>query len=612
MATMFDLENGAKFVASERHVPAVPPFGSFGDGKGAEDRLKAWAAEKWAMLFELKRGETERLRTNELFYIGRHYDDAFVNRIHPVTNYCHSTVETIWPILTESMPRPEPVPRRWMDAEGIRRVRDWATFKMDTCGFDRVIRVCTRDLLKYGWCCPMIGWDAKGTALPRYLSPFDYYPDSATEESELECFAIARAVPTRRLRALFPARAHLIQPDNIVSPSYDVMVRPYLEEAGALPRLQVIPISGVMQSIAIEGDPASTTGYYSMDTGSFQVFGQTSFLIQLFVRDYTTMKVLYRGDKFIPHERYGMLQIPFSQHRSEPCCPSGWRMLPILANGTILAPPLPVDPAIGGLPVEIGRNYETGGRFYSKGELDDVIPIQRDINRSDEMIARALELQANPPVKLTSNSRVMTDRSSVEGGELLRLAPGATMEYLQPASLAESHFERRAGRRQDIQIVAGTPDSLQGQRPIGVEAAQAIRQLTESGASRARAKGPAMLEWAARLLQKTMRCDAKKAREPIYYRGSDGRDMWLDPAHMVPEDWDVRWAQDSGDAQSERDRRDLDLQLLQLGVIDAQQVLEDLDYPDRGNILMRVGMQQMQMAAAAQKGGGGKNGGPPR
>ena len=47
------------------------------------------------------------------------------------------------------------------------------------------------------------------------------------------------------------------------------------------------------------------------------------------------------------------------------------------------------------------------------------------------------------------------------------------------------------------------------------------------------------------------------------------------------------------------------MQLLQMGVIDPQTLLEDLDYPDRGNILMRVGQQQLAAQQAASKNGGG-------
>jgi hypothetical protein len=500
-----------------------------------------------------------------------------------------------------------------MDADKINRLRDFAVYKMDSTGFDRLLRIAIRDLLKYGWCCPMIGWDAQGRSMPRYLSPFDFYPDQASDESELECFAIARPVSVRRLRALFPDVADKITPDNIASPSYQVLVQPYLEAAGMLGGLSGPQFIGsVMPSAIIEGDPAATTsGEYGIDTGSFSVFGQSAFLIQLFVRDYTTMSVKYVGDRFIDHPA-GTLQIPHSMTREEPCCPSGWRMVPMTASGVLLAPPMPVDPCLGGIPLVIGRDYEQGGRFFAKGELDDVIPIQRDINRSDAMIARALELQANPPVITSNDSKLQVDKSSVEGGEVLRIARGATLAYMQPQGLAESHFERRAGRRQDIQIVSGTPDSLQGQRPIGVEAASAIRQLTESGASRARAKGAGMLEFMALLLQKMIHADIKKSRELIYYKSSDGSNMWLNPEDYDVEDFEVRWAQQSGDAQGEQDRIDLDKELLQLGVIDPQQLLDDLDYPNRAQILQRIAIRQMQQSqmAAAQDGSGGKGGIP--
>lgn len=609
-ATLFNEPDGSTFVASTRHVPAVPPFGSFVSGTEGEDRLRAWCAEKWNILFQLKRGEQQRLKTCELFYAGFHYENAWDNRNNPVTNYCYSTVESIWPILTEARPRPEPTPRRFMEKERIDRMRDFAVYKMDSTGFDRLFRICVRDLLKYGWTCPMVAWDAMGRAVGTYLSPFDFYPDAAADESKMEGFAIAGPVSTRRLRALFPKVRDRIQPDNIASPSYEVLVQPYLDAAGVLGGLHAPQFIGTMPSTIMEGQPAATSsGEYGIDTGNFSVFANTSFLVQLFVRDYTTMPVLYRGMKQIPHET-GQLTIPYSKTVDEPCSPSGWRMIPLLANGTLLAPPTPVDVCLGGIPLVIGRNYEQGGRFYPFGELDQIIPIQRDINRTDASIARALELQANPPVLVSLDARIGSDKSSVEGGEMIRHARGSTINYLQPGSLAESHFIRRASRRQDVQIVAGTPDALQGQRPIGVEAGTAIRQLTQSATGRARAKSAAMLEWAALLLQKLMRADAYKSEEAIYFRGSDGQDMWMNPADLRADTWDVRWAQQSGTAQGEQDRQDLDLQLLQLGVIDPQQLLDDLNFPGRADILQRVGLRQMQAAQAqAAAGPPNKNGG---
>lgn len=606
MANAKTLNDGSIFVATERHVPENPPFGSFPDNEEGEKKLSAWVSEKWNMLFELKRGETERLKMCELFYAGFHYTDAWSQRQNPVTNFCFSSVETVWPILTEVRPRPEPVPRRWMEADRVKRIADYATYKMDTCGFDKVFRICVRDLLKYGWCCPMMGWDSNGSSVPRYLSPFDFYPDGATEESEMECFAIARPVSVRRLRALFPHCADEIQPDNIASPSYEVMVQPYLDSTGFGGRVSVPPIIGTMPSTIMEGDPAATTsGHYAIDTGSFQTFGQTAFLVQMFARDYTTMKVRYEGDRHVENPELGNFTVPHSETRDEPCCPSGWRMIPMLANGKILQKPRPVDLALSGIPLVLGRNYEQGGRFYPKGELDDIIPIQRALNRADQLIDRSLELQADPPVLVSNDARLSVDRQSVNGGDLIRIARGAKMEYLQPSSLAEPHFERRAMRRNDIQIVGGTPDALQGQRPVGIEAGTAIRQLTESATTRAHAKASALLEWSSLLLEKLIKADIMKSNDVLYYRGSDGRDAWLDPADLDPNSFSIRWAIESGTAQGMQDRADQAKELLQLGVVDEQEVLESIDHPNRGPILQRMSARAMIAQQSEQQNGGG-------
>jgi len=497
-----------------------------------------------------------------------------------------------------------------MDAEKVDRLRQFATYKMDSTGFDRVHRIVTRDMLKFGWCPVMVSWDAKGRSIPKWLDVFDFYPDQAIDESGLDCFAIGMPVSVRRLQALFPKVAHKIKSDNIASPSYEVRVQPYLDAAGVVGGFSAAQLIGnVMPSVAMEGAAATTTSDYGIDTGQFNVFGQTAFVIQLFVRDFTTMSVTYTGTRYTDHET-GTLANPHSIVQPEPCCPSGWRMIPMTASGVLLERPMPVDECLGGIPLVFARNYENGGRFFCKGELDDIMPLQRGVNSADRKLDRALDLQSDPPVIATKDNGLRADKSSVEGGEILTVRHGTKIDYLQPQSVAESHFVRRAARRQDIQIVAGTPDSLQGQRPVGVEAASAIRQLTESGSSRARAKGAGAHEWAALLLQKMIMADIQKSRDMIYFVDTAGKEMWLNPEDYRADDFEIRWAQSSGDAQGEQDRRDKNIQYYQLGIIDGQQVLEDEDFPDRDRIMQRMAVRQQAQAMMAAA--SGKNGGKPK
>ena len=51
-------------------------------------------------------------------------------------------------------------------------------------------------------------------------------------------------------------------------------------------------------------------------------------LVQMFVRDYTTMTVRYEGDRHVDHET-GPFTVPHSVRKQEPCCPSGWRSGPV-------------------------------------------------------------------------------------------------------------------------------------------------------------------------------------------------------------------------------------------------------------------------------------------
>src|SRR6267143_98305 len=142
-------------------------------------------------------------------------------------------------------------------------------------------------------------------------------------------------------------------PDNIASPSYEAVVRPHIEAAGGAYGLGPLVIGPTMLSAVMEGSsPTTTTGQYAIDTGSLNVYGETTFVIQMFVRDYTSMSVRYRGLRYINHPELGQLDpIPHSLTIGEPCCPSGCRMIAMTASGVLLGPPLPVDECLGGIPL---------------------------------------------------------------------------------------------------------------------------------------------------------------------------------------------------------------------------------------------------------------------
>ena len=604
-----DLGSQGTFISTSRHAPTIPMFGSM-----TIDDLRSWVADRWYEAFEGKRAETERLKTCELFWAGFHYTDPFLNRVNPVTNFCFATVETMHPILTEQRPRPEARPRDValdVDVDDIERYASW---KMDATNFDQVCRVSVRDILKYGYCVvrEFIDYDT-GLSYPRHESVFDYYPDpTATNDSEREYFFIAKAVSTRRLAALFPNAMGEIQPDNIASPGYDVYVRPYFQVFKETNRFDGPSfISANLFKREGETVPSGGTPLVA-GTGQHTEHGKTTFVLQMYVRDYSKMPVTYVGDRTIadPDDPAGRpISVPHVLTRQEPCCQTGWRVITMTAGGTFLEPPRPLDPCYGGVNIDVVRMHEVGGRYWTPGVLDHLIPLQRQYNRRSALLARALELSANPPIKTVGNTGLAANQNSVDAGEILKLKPGSNMEYLTFAGPGEEQFEQQSGLKQDMQIVTGDHDSVMGKRPAGIEAASAIRELQNAASVRIRGVAPVVMDGFASVLEKLLAADGLKAKDLItYYVG--GKPHSMDPK-MLRYDVDIRWAEGTGMVAAKQDYEDRLLDLFDRGIVDAQYVIEAMDLPGGPEVAARVAqMQQQQLAAQAA--GAAKNAPPPR
>lgn len=601
-APMFSvsLGDGSFFVATNRIQGDVPICGHATN----VEVVRGWFMEKFREAVAAKRPETYRLQQNELYYSGFHYSDAQMNRQNKITNFCFATVETVWPILTEMKPRPEIQARRGMSQNDVEQLNDFAQWLMDTNGFDSWFQLSRREMLKQGWTCTIIVVNPEtGIASPKFFSQYDFYKDPyCRNEDEMEYCFLASPVSTERLRAMFPNCCNDIVSDNIASPGYDVLEKPYFDSVsygGAYTRLESV----IAASATMEGGTTTTSApLVSAEAGNMAGNAGTTFLVQMLVRDRTKMKVMYTGDLATPNATgtfdytpYGM---PFQT--LEETCPSGWRLLQFTASGTFLGSE-PVDPAFLGLPLEFGRDYWQAGRFYGTGELDHIIPINRSINKRYNLLNRSLEFEAIPILLADSNTGIDIDQRPVEPGDVLKKLQGSEIRWLDFRGVANQQFQLLGMEKMDMDTVSGVHDVQQGRRPEGIEAAAAIRNLQDAAQTRIRGKeGPGFTEL-VRVLKKCMYVTGKKAKGPILYRAASGEYREMDPSLLVM-DFDIRFAQGTGTVVSRQLQEEKILGLFDRGLVDRQTVLEKLGVKNIPTIMARIEqqqIQQMQMQAAA-------------
>lgn len=611
---VYDLGNGRIFSAEEKIIPDTipPPI-----GLDTDDKIRAFVSDLWAKNVRAIQPEHDRMKRCQLYYDGFHYTNPIENFEKEITNYPYSVVETIWPEMVEQKPRPEIQPGAGVSEANADTLQEFATWLMNTTAFDRTFRLCTREKLKLGWAPNLIVFDPR-TGMP-YAKPwcsFDYYPDFAgAHEDSMQYYFLAGPVPTRWLQSQFPHRRESIVPDNWVSPSYDVLVRPWDE----------------MQRMASDayGGSGNMVGYAAQDRGFANFssetalpgstfltnpaaslrneYAYTTFLLQLFFRDMTHMMVTYRGkihDTSTGGWHWAHQSVP------EPVCQSEWRVIQMTANGTLLDI-AQQDPCYGGTPITIGRDVEQAHRFFATGEIDPIIPKTRAYNRRLDMLNRALEYQCAPVLVADPGTGIDVNRAAVEAGEILRKRDrGSQVSWLEIKGPVEQQFALLQSERQDIDVISGVHDVQQGQRPPGIETGIAIERLQMAASKRIRGKeATAHDEWAI-TVKKLMVSAGLKLNRRIMFRGTGGKQITMDPEVLLNE-YGLGFAPGSGLMATREAKKNEAFTLYQAGAIDEEELLKAFDWKDREAVLQRMMLRRQQelMVAAAQAQTAGTNGG---
>ena len=596
---VFDIPEGRFVADGEATLPDSIPHVN---GYEHEEQVLAFSSHLWNMALRGRAPVTARMKRNEFWYMGYHYRSPQANQENEVTNLCYTAVETAVPILTKARPRPRIMSRRaGMGAAQAERLQSVASWFQDELRTDRTFRKNTRVKCKYGHAIHLITCDNE-TGMPYLIdwSPFDFYWDpGARNMQSAEFFVLAAPIATRRLKSMFPERAAKIIPDNFTSPSYDAIVRAASDYQSGINDVRHdgagASAYGVSGSSYEGFDYGSTTSngsshYVSSPDGAKHEGTDTTFLIQIFLRDYSKQWAYYRGTVWKTDEFGNPASLP-NQVVKVPvaACPSGWRVIQVTPNGVLDEAPL--DTAYMGLPFVIEYDIEHEGRIDGIGEIDPVWSINAGVNERKALLNNSLRFAGAPVLVASKGSGITFNDSGVQAGDVLEPRAGSEISWLKPPTLEPEQFAMLDGERRDFQMVGGVSDALMGQRPTGIEAGTAIRDLYSAGSSRVEGKNPGALEARSLCLRKLMHFAAHKLKEPFVVQGSGG-----DPLVIAPEElrdqYDVTWVEGSGMEAAKRERKDEALQLFSMQLLPPGEVLKAFDWPD----YERIGMEMQQFA----------------
>lgn len=607
-----DLGGGRQWVASRRIEPDFQNLNGY-----SEDQLRAYLIELWDRAYRAKEPENDRLKTCERYFIGEHYRTPEANRQNTVTNLCRRTVEGVVSDLTARKPRPEVMPSTSISYRTAQDMQEFYTWLMNATAFDDAFVDGVRNESKFGWSVTHTIIDpATGICWPVVGDNFDVYPDPAAKhERDLQYLIIAMPVAVRQLKAMFPGIADLIYADRLASPGYDVYVRPYFEALGVSTNYNYVGASLPARHLTTEAQPLAETSTVLTPGPDAQTEfdSDTAFLLQFFIRDYSVQPVTYLGEvvEDDPTEPGTFMRTPENRTFKEPCCPSGWRYIPMLASGVFPHHGAPLDECFLGLPMVFGRAQRHSSRFFCTGDLDDIIPVNRAYNRRDNLLSRSLEFEAVPVWKAEKDSGVDPNKTTIEPGDGLLYNRGANgPEWMQFKGVASQQFEMLANNAHMIEVISRRPEVQYGNKPSGVETGVAIQALQQAAAQQFTARENPMLRKMSELLKKLAYATGKKAKRPIIFKGTHGRMIALDPENLLL-DHDVQFTWGSGTIPNRREEEERVMELFAMGLMDEQSALERLDVKGREEILMRLTQKQMAMMAAQANAAPAEGGGGP-
>lgn len=316
-----------------------------------------------------------------------------------------------------------------------------------------------------------------------------------------------------------------------------------------------------------------------------------------------------------------------------------------IANGVLLSdePRMPFENRK--IPKVKYLNYVLPREFFGVSEVEQIESPQRVFNKILNAQLEIMNLMGNPAWIISTDSGVDPHQIVNRTGLIIQKEPGSEVKRVDGVQLSASALALIDRMETWFNNIVGTQEVTRGQTPGAVTAASAIEQLTENARTRIRQK--------QRNLDVFMRQSAQMYAEIILEKYTKERvfrvtndegsaqffkfktekriDDYGKPIlvakvtnyapttddeenvsyveeeskeYLIKGRFDVRVNTGSTLPFAEAQKEQKVLGLFDRGILDEQQVLEDLDYPNKEKILERLKQRQEAAAQAeAQKGG---------
>jgi hypothetical protein len=407
------------------------------------------------------------------FFRGKQWPERRPSYRHSeVLNYIFSEVQTVLVLLTDNRPNIEVTPEDPSDLEFAEILSQILTSKWDRHNWYQVLAEAICDASIYGTAIASVEWNAK---LAQGLGDFTFEtedvfhifpdPNAKSRINDEHCDWVIRARPTavRKLKAKYPDKADFLKSD-IGDLSGDYQDR----ENGSEVRYK----SPTDNRVMIESEK-SVRPHRSDEVLELCLYLKSDELVEEQI-----------GESPEPDPETGIKQKLYQTRKKYP---TGRKI--VVANGVLLEDgPNPYES--GDFPFARLVDHGLPREFWGIGEVENLRSPQMIVNKLTSYVLDVLTIMGNPIWVVDTTSMVDTDNLTNQPGLVVEKAPGSEVRReegveLQPYVMQVLEFMSE----RVLSKLGSTADVSKGVAPAADSSGYAIAQLQEAAQTKIRGKG---------------------------------------------------------------------------------------------------------------------------
>lgn len=306
----------------------------------------------------------------------------------------------------------------------------------------------------------------------------------------------------------------------------------------------------------------------------------------------------------------------------------------IVLSGNIILEDGPIPYDDGKIPFARCQNYILPREFWGISEIEALEGPQKIFNKLVCLTLDILTMTGNPILMVDSTAGLDTDNLFNRPGDVWEKEPGSNIQWLQGAQLNPAFLQMIDRMENWFNNISGSSDVSRGAAPASITAASAIEALQEASQIRTRQKLRLIdcylkdcgQQYKSRVFQfytvprlfrltnkqglnkyfkfhvtTDEKTGKKMARVTNYIETPDGGfSEGMTKEYEIRGEMDVRAYTGSELPFAKAQKEQRLIKMFELGVIDAQELLTAMEYPNAEMVLQRMKASQMEAARARQ------------